>query len=324
VSSRHPLLLPYAALLSVCFFWGTTYLAIRMALETFPPLLLVGARFTASGLLLLIGAWAAGLPGPSRRDLLYSALYGFLALGLGNGCLTYAELWIPSSLAALLVTTSPFWMVLMEAASPNGEPLRWPTVAGMLVGLAGTALLVGPDAWREGFSGNVVKGFLVLQAGCLAWGFASVAQRRRIPHLHAIVSGGLQQLAAGLAFLAPAIATGDRLESWDARGIGAAAYLVVFGSIVGYTSYVYALKKLSVAVVTLHTYINPVVAAVLGWLFYREPFGWRETLAMLVIFAGVALVKGTASARPGPAQRARLTPSRGPSPPSPRPTSARG
>ncbi len=305
---RHPLLLPYAALLSVCFFWGTTYLAIRMALETFPPLLLVGVRFTVSGLLLVGGAWAAGLPGPSRRDVLYSALYGFLALGLGNGCLTYAELWIPSSLAALLVTTSPFWMVLMEAVSPNGEPLRAATAAGMLVGLGGTALLVGPEAWREGLSGDVVKGFLVLQVGCLAWGFASVAQRRRIPHLHAILSGGLQQLVAGLAFLVPALLSGAGLHNWEARGIGAAAYLVVFGSIVGYTSYVYALKKLSVAVVTLHTYINPVVAAVLGWLVYREPFGWRETAAMLIIFAGVALVKHSAGSRPGPARKTGLNP----------------
>lgn len=321
---RHPLLLPYAALLSVCFFWGTTYLAIRMALESFPPLLLVGARFTISGALLLLGAWAAGLPRPARRDILYSALYGFLALGLGNGCLTYAELWIPSSLAALLVTTSPFWMVIMEAVSPHGEPLRAATAAGMLVGLGGTALLVGPDAWSEGFSGDVVKGFLVLQVGCLAWGFASVAQRRRIPHLHAILSGGLQQLAAGLAFLLPALASGDGPHNWDARGVGAVLYLVAFGSIVGYTSYVYALKKLSVAVVTLHTYINPVVAAVLGWWFYREPFGWRETAAMVVIFAGVALVKQSAGARPSPLVKENATPSRELSPPSSRPTSAGG
>jgi len=321
---RHPLLLPYAALLSVCFFWGTTYLAIRMALESFPPWLLVGTRFTVSGLLLLLAAWAAGLPGPSRRDVLYSALYGFLALGLGNGCLTYAELWIPSSLAALLVTTSPFWMALMEALSPGGEPLRAPTATGMLIGLAGTALLVGPDAWRAGFSGDVVKGFLVLQVGCLAWGFASVAQRRRIPHLHPILSGGLQQLAAGLAFLLPALASGSRPYNWDLRGAGAVLYLVAFGSVVGYTSYVYALKKLSIAVVTLHTYINPVVAAVLGWLVYREPFGWRETAAMLVIFAGVALVKQSAGDRAGAQLNERVTPSRGPSPPSSRPTSATG
>jgi len=313
------LFLPYTALLSVCFFWGTTYLAIRMALESFPPLLLVGARFTLSGGIMLIVLRLAGFRMPSLRDSLSSAAFGILALGVGNGCLVYAELWIPSSLAALLVTTSPFWMVGMEALAPRGERLRLPTSIGLLIGLAGAAVLVGPDAWHLGFSGNVVQGFLLLQVGCVSWSFSSITQRRRIPHVNAVVNGALQQLAAGITFLIPALLLGQQPSEWSVRGVGAVVYLMVFGSVVGYTSYVYVLKKLPVAIVTIHTYVNPVVAAALGWLFYREPFGERETVAMLIIFLGVAVVKRFGGGDPEPGSPLRpATPFQEPSRPSPR------
>jgi drug/metabolite transporter (DMT)-like permease len=289
--TRPPQFGAYLALAAVCVFWGTTYLAIRMALETFPPPLLVGARFTLSGTILLIAARIAGLKLPSRRDILYSAGSGLIALGIGNSCLTYAELLIPSSLAALLVTTSPFWMVGMEALTPGGERLHLSTALGMLIGLSGTAMLVGPNALEVGFSGNIMKGFILLQTGCVGWGIGSLAQRRHVSHVNAVVNGGIQQLAAGMGFLIPALLAGKLPTEWTSRGVGAILYLVVFGSIVGYTSYVYALKKLPVAIVTLHTYVNPLVAAALGWFFYREPFGRRETLAMVIIFIGVAVVK---------------------------------
>ena len=288
---RHPLLLPYLALGSVSFFWGTTYTAIRMALESFPPLLLVGSRFVVSGALLLIVARLANLEMPRRRDLLYSALFGVLMLGIGNGCLTYSELWIPSGLAAIFITTSPFWMVGIEAVLPGGERLRFMTVAGMLIGLSGAALLIGPVAWREGLAGSALRGFLLLQIGCFSWSFASIAQRRRIRHVSAVVNGAVQQLAAGSAFLILALIITEHPVNWSVRGVSALVYLVLFGSIVGFTSYIYVLQKLPVAVVTIHVYINPVVATLLGWLVYREPFGRGEALAMAVIFLGVAVVK---------------------------------
>jgi len=309
--------LPYLALAAVCFFWGTTYLAIRMALESFPPLLLVGARFFLSGLALLSAAGLAGASMPRLKDALYAAFFGLLTLGVGNGCLTYAELSIPSSLAALLVTTSPFWMVGIEAALPHGDRLRLPTTIGMLIGLAGTALLVGPSAWKEGAGGAIVRGFLLLQTGCLAWSAGSVLQRRRMAHLGAVVNGSLQQLAAGLGFLLPALVIHTEPVRWSARGVFALVYLMLFGSIVGYTCYVFALKKLPVAVVTIHVYVNPIVAAVLGWLVYREPFGPREMLAMAIIFLGVAVVKRYGAGQPRPVSgHGKATPFRAPSRPS--------
>jgi len=264
-----------------------------MALESFPPLTLVSTRFILSGALLLGAARLAGMAMPGRRELLLTGLNGIIILGVGNGCLTFAELWIPSGLAALFITTSPFWMVGIEAAFRGGERLHLPAVAGMLIGFSGAALLVGPDVWVQGFQGNVWKGFLILQLGTASWCSGSIVQRRLPTKANAIVSGAIQQLAAGLAFLPPALVANEHPIAWSSRGVGALLYLVIFGSIVGYSAYIYALERLPVALVSIYTYVNPVVAVILGWIVYREPFGRREALAMGAIFLGVAVVKRT-------------------------------
>jgi drug/metabolite transporter (DMT)-like permease len=299
---NHPLFGAYAALCSICFFWGTTYLGIRMALESFPPLLLVASRFCLSGTLMLIGARLAGMRLPQGRELAWSALHGVLILGVGNGCLVFSELLIPSSLAALFIAASPFWMVGIEAAMPGGERLRWLTALGMLIGFAGAAILVAPGILHQGEDGfgtgsNVWKGFLILQLGGMSWGFGSILARRHKTRAHPVISGAVQQLAAGLAFAVPTLVAGSGPIAWSGRGTAAILWLVVFGSVVGYSSYVYALDKLPVALVSIYTYVNPVVAAALGWLFYREPFGRREALAMTVIFTGVAIVKRFSDSR---------------------------
>ena len=287
----HPHFKAYLALASVCFFWGTTYLGIRMALESLPPLMLVGLRYTISGTALLLVAVLAKAHLPSGKELFYTALFGVIIIGIGNGCLAFAELWIPSGLAALFITTSPFWMIGMEALIPGGERLHAPTLFGMLVGLAGTALLVGPNAIQQGWSGPSLKGFLLLQFGCFGWAFGSILQRRHVTKAHPVVSGAVQQLATGLVFLAPALLTKTQPIQWSSRSIAALIYLVTFGSVIGYSAYLYVLDKLPVAVVSIYNYINPVVALMLGWLIYKERIGVREVLSMLVIFAGVALVR---------------------------------
>ena len=287
----HPLFQAYLALAAVCFFWGTTYLGIRMALESLPPLMLVGLRYTISGAALLLVAFFAKAHLPSGKELFYTALYGVIIIGIGNGCLAFAEVWIPSGLAALFITTSPFWMIGMEALIPGGQRLHAPTLLGMLVGLVGTLLLVAPNAIQQGWSGPLLKGFLVLQFGCCGWSLGSILQRRHITKAHPIVSGAVQQMATGLVFIGPALLTKTQPIHWTPRSIAAVMYLVTFGSVVGYSAYLYALDKLPVSVVSIYNYINPIVAILLGWLFYREQIGLRELLSMLVIFTGVALVK---------------------------------
>ncbi|MDX1983202.1 MAG: EamA family transporter [Bryobacteraceae bacterium] len=286
----HPLFVAYLAFASVCFFWGTTYLGIRMALETLSPLFLVSGRFLLSGGLLLAVLKLAGVGLPKGRELLQIASFGVLTLGVGNTCLTYSEMLIPSSLAALFLAVSPIWMVTVEALVPGGERVNAGAAAGIGMSLLGASLLVGPDVFHEGFSGAVVRGFLLLQLGGISWSLGSILQRRLKTQVNPFASAAIHQLAAGLFFLPAALMENAPLE-WTPRSLAALAWLIVFGSIVGYTSYIVSLERLPVAIVSLHTYINPLVAAWLGWLFYREPFGRKEMTAMAVIFAGVAIVK---------------------------------
>jgi drug/metabolite transporter (DMT)-like permease len=289
--TRHPQFKAYLALLAVYFFWGTTYLGIRMALESFPPLLLVATRFLASGGIMLLGLKIAGAQLPKGRELRMTALYGVLILGCGNGALVFAEQWIASGTAALFITTSPFWMVGLEAALPGGDRLHWPTVGGIAIGFLGVLVLIGPAAIDSPAGAGLIGGFFVLQFGCLCWCLGSLLQRRQATKAHPVVSGAIQQFATGLAFLPLAAIAPEHPVHWSSRGVLATLYLVVFGSIVGYSAFIYILEHLPVPIVSTYTYVNPIVAVFLGWLFYREPFGNRELLAMVAIFAGVGLVK---------------------------------
>jgi drug/metabolite transporter (DMT)-like permease len=289
--SRHPLFKPYLALIAVCFFWGTTYLGIRMSLESFPPLMLVTVRYLLSGAIMLLFAKARGLYLPRGRELAAACFSGFLTLGIGNGALVFSEVLIPSGIAGLILSISPFWMVGAEALLPGGERLHAPTLGGMAVGLAGAALLFTPDPQTHGFNRALLNGFLILQVGMLGWCFGSIYQRRKAGKAHPVVAGGVQQLAAALILLPFSLAIPQAPIHWSVRGVTALSYLVVFGSLVGYSAYVYAMDRLPVAIVSIYPYANAVVAVFLGWLFYREPFGPREMVAMAIIFAGVAMVK---------------------------------
>jgi len=282
---------PYLALVAVCFFWGTTYLGIRMSLESFPPLVLVSIRYILSGSILMLFALARGIYLPRGRELLAACFSGFLTLGIGNGALVFAEVIVPSGIAGLIVTISPFWMVGAEALLPGGERLHAPTIGGMLVGLLGASLLFTPDSGPHTIDRNLLHGFLILQLGMAGWSFGSIYQRRKAGKAHPIIAGGVQQLAAGLILGPFALAIPEHPIHWSVRGVSALFYLVVFGSLVGYSAYAYALDRLPVAIVSVYPYVNAVVAVGLGWLFYREPFGWREAIAMTIIFASVAVVK---------------------------------
>ena len=287
---RYPLFPAYAALAAVCFFWGTTYLGIRMALEMFPPPMLLSFRFLLSGGILLVACKWMNLQFPPLRTVWRSAGNGLMTLGVANGCVTFAETWVPSGLVALFITTAPFWMTGLEAAVPGGQPLHWPAVAGMAVGFSGVALLVGPDVLGHASQG-LLSGFLLLQFSNFSWSLGSILQRRLPRDAHSVVTGAIQQFSAGLAFLLPALVTHQAPIHFSWRSVGALCYLIVFGSIIGYSAYIYALDRLPVSVVSIFTYINPVIAVALGWLVYWEPFGFREAGAMGVIFLGVWLVK---------------------------------
>ena len=262
-----------------------------MALESFPPAVLVSSRFLISGGLLVAAALGRGAHLPRGRELVTASLCGMLILGVGNGALAYAELLIPSGLASLFITISPFWLVGVEALIAGGAPLHAPTVLGMIVGFAGAALLLVPGFGSHGPGGAALAGFAITQIGCVSWSLGSIYQKRQTVRAHPVVIGAVQQVAAGLAALPLALLLPSHPIVWSFRGVAAVLYLVTFGSIVGYSAYAYALDKLPVAIVSIYPYVNALVAVSLGWLFYSEPFGWREAVAMVVIFTGVAIVK---------------------------------
>ncbi len=256
---RHPHFQAYLALAAVCFFWGTTYLGIRIAIESMEPAVLMCLRYTISGIILLTVAYFSKAHLPSGRELWYSALFGVMIIGAGTGCLVFAEQWVPSGLAAVFITLSPFWMIGIDALIPGGERLHGPTIFAMLVGLAGTTLLVAPEIVREGFGGPLLRGFVLLAswlrlAGASGPFSSAVIRPRRIPSSR----GAVQQLATGLAFAMPAHCSPSLIRP---PGAGAASERLLISScsdpswVTAPTSI--ALERLPVSVVSIYNYVNP-------------------------------------------------------------------
>ncbi|HXJ39338.1 MAG TPA: EamA family transporter [Bryobacteraceae bacterium] len=289
--SGRPLYPAYLALAAVCFFWGTLYLGIRIAVEAFPPMILMGGRFLAAGAVTLLVAAGCNAKMPSFREFRVSSFYGVITLGLGVGTLAIAVQWIPSGLAAILTTTTPFWMIGIEALLRGGERPNLPTLAGILVGMGGALLLVVPGAMQQGWSGSILVSFLVLQLGCGGFALGSILERRHDTTTHPIVNGAVQELATGIAFLIPAFLLPHNPVHWSFRALAVVLYLIVFGGIVGYSCYLYAMKHLPVSLVSIYTYVNPVVAVVVGSIIYGEKVGTLEIIAMIIIIAGVLTVK---------------------------------
>jgi drug/metabolite transporter (DMT)-like permease len=244
-----------------------------------------------SGSILLVAAALGGAKLPRGRELVLIGICGITSIGIGNGLLAIVEQWVPSGLTALFYSTAPFWMVGLEALLPGGKrPLR-STIGGLIVGVCGVAYLVLPAARGEGITGRTVAGFLLLQISAVGWTLGSLLQKRVRTRVAPFLSGAVQQFAAGLAVAIPALIFERVPHAISVRSELAVAYLVVFGSIVGFSSYIYSLARLPVALVSIYTFVNTIVAVLLGWLLVREPFGYRETVATAIIFAGVALVR---------------------------------
>ena len=284
----------YAAWILVCAVWGTTYLAIRIALETIPPLLVGGLRYAAAGAALALLLAARGERLPARATWPGLALLGFFMIGLGNGGVIWAEQWVPSGIAAMLVASVPFWTTGLEAMIPGGERITRRIACGLLAGLGGILLLVWPDLVAGGVAGHrFAVGVFALQVACLGWSLGSVYSRRRARAESALGAAALQMLMGGIFMLAVATARDEWAAlafSW--RSALAELYLTLAGSLAGYSAYVYALKHLPLSTVSLYAYVNPVIAVLLGTLLAGEPFGWRMLVASAVVLVGVVVVQG--------------------------------
>jgi drug/metabolite transporter (DMT)-like permease len=300
--------LAYFAWLAVCLIWGTTYLGIRVSLESVPPALMGGLRWTVAGSLLALYLAARGKPLPPRSQWGGIARLGFLLLGLGNGGVVFAEQWVPSGLAAVMVATAPFWMAAVEACLPDGERLRLGGVAGLIIGFSGIVLLVWPDLTLENAgSRGFLAGIVALQVAAIGWSIGSSYSKRQGrksadardgSHADAdtpdavLGSTAYQMLAGGLIMVAAGTARGEWGDLFfTTRTSVAMIYMSTIGAIGGFVAYTYALRHLPVSFVSLYAYINPVIAVALGILVLHEPFTWRMASAAALVFAGVAVVR---------------------------------
>jgi drug/metabolite transporter (DMT)-like permease len=289
---KHERAWAYAAFATICVIWGTTYLAIAIALETVPPLLLTGSRFVIAGVIMLGISKLRGERIPrDTRTLANLALIGFLLVGVGNLAVVWAEQWVPSGLAALLVATAPFWMAIIELFRKSGERISVQSGIGMAVGFIGVALLVSPGisgTWSVGF----LLGALAIQIGGLCWQLGSAHGKYNLAHVPLMASAALQMLFGGIMVTVAGFAIGEASRfALNPRTLGAMVYLTIFGSIIAYSAYVFALANLRTSITSLYAYVNPIVAVFLGWLILSEPLTTKSILSMIVILAGVALVQ---------------------------------
>jgi drug/metabolite transporter (DMT)-like permease len=290
---KHERAVAYTAFAIVCVVWGTTYLGIRIALETIPPLLLTGSRFVVAGLIMLAIAKLRGETIPrDRRTLANLALIGFLMVGMGNLAVVWAEQWVPSGMAALLVATAPFWMAVIELFRRSGERLSLQSGVGMTIGFIGVALLVTPAGSGNAWSTGLLLGALAIQVGGICWQLGSAHGKYNLKHVPLLSSSALQMFFGGaiVTVVGFAIGEGPRFAV-NPRTFAALAYLTIFGSIIACSAYVFALAHMRTIHTSLYAYVNPVVAVFLGWLILHERLTVLSVVAMVVILAGVALVQ---------------------------------
>jgi drug/metabolite transporter (DMT)-like permease len=270
--------------------WGSTYLAIAIAVETLPPLLYAGLRFALAGLVLT--AWLAFRGVDLRiswRELAGAAVVGILLLAVANGLVVLAERTVPSGVAALIVASIPLWIVIYRMVA--GERVGRDLLAGVLLGLVGVAILVVPG----GLDGTIDPvGALMLFGATLSWALGTFLSPRLHTPRNVLLSTAYQMLAGGVVLLAVGLGRGELANvdpaTFSVRSIGAFAYLVVFGSLVAFSAYTWLLQNASVSLVSTYAFVNPVVAVVLGALILAEPITATIVIGAAVIVVAVAFI----------------------------------
>ncbi len=284
-----------AAFAALYVIWGSTYLAIRFAIETLPPLGMAGSRFLVAGAIMYGFARWRGTVSPTRSQWIAAAVAGVLLLLGGNGLVVLGQRTVASGVAALIIATQSIWIALLVMAVPGARRAGWRAWAGRVLGLAGLAWLLGVDG--SGVGGVDLRGAGLLVAASLSWSIGTVVgqglQKRAVSTPSLVLGTGMQMLAGGAALL---VASVIGRESWagvpSASGASVAGwlFLVVFGSIVGFTAYVWLLTQVSASAVATYAFVNPVVAVLLGWGIAGEALSGRAVSAAGVIVAGVAMI----------------------------------
>jgi len=277
----------------VYVFWGSTYLGIDIAIQHIPPALMCATRFTIAGVIMLAYCVLRGQNiRYSARELIRLAIVGILLLVGGNLTLSYSELYIPSGLAALLVAIVPLWFLVLDSLMIGHHRVSGRGLVGLGLGFAGTVVLLWPKLGATGELGRKELWYsIALIGGALSWAFGSVLSKKWQSGPPTFAATAWQVFFAGLANFVFAFANHDFAHvTWTARGIGAVAYLVVGGSLIGYTAYIYILGHAPTAKVSTYAYVNPVVAVFLGWLVLNEKIDGYMLSGSAIVIASVVLV----------------------------------
>lgn len=281
----------YAALAFICIVWGTTYLAIRWLVEAYPAFLAAGVRQVLAGLIIVGLALAANKRvNLSGKNILRQVLIGTLMIAVGNGLVSYGQKTIPSGIAAMVCATMPIWAVVLNLALSKHERLNRTIVLGMAIGLVGVALIFRADIGKLG-NAAYLGGILLTLIATMGWAVGSVMSRRWTTDVNPFFDAGIQVIAGGAVLLLTSLFAEDYSASvvHTSRAVWSFVYLVIFGSVLAFSFYQYALKRLPVGIVTVYAYINPLVAVLLGY-FFDEPLTSWTALSFASIVLGVYFV----------------------------------
>jgi drug/metabolite transporter (DMT)-like permease len=278
---------------AVYIIWGTTYLAIRIAVTTIPPFLMAGVRFVVGGLIIFLFLRARGTPVPDRRHWLPAAVVGTLLLAGGSGLVTWAEQEVPSGIASLIIATVPLWFALLDWLFFHSRRPGKRVIFGLLLGFIGIALLIGPQQFL-GPSQFPWLSLLLLLLSPILWSIGSLYSRQADLPPDTFMSTALQMLAAGVVLFTAGFLTGEARQldfaAISTRSLLALVYLTLFGSIVAFTAYVWLLQNVQATKVATYAYVNPVIAVFLGWLILDERVTPLMITAVAIIILSVILI----------------------------------
>ena len=284
----------WTAMVVVYIFWGSTYLAIRYAVETIPPFLMAGTRFLVAGSILYAWRRLAGDRGPTKKQWITTAVIGALLLFGGNGMLSWAEQMVPSGVSALLIGAVPLWMTLIEALRPGG---RRPNLAGMIglaIGFGGIVLLVGPSLAGGSKADLHPLGITILLVAALSWSLGSIYSRHADLPSSSLLGTGMEMLAGGVVLYLVGTLAGEwrsfALGNVSLRSWLGLAFLTIFGSMITFSAYAWLLRAAPLPLVSTYAYVNPLIAILLGSIFASEVLSARILIAALVIIGSVVLI----------------------------------
>jgi drug/metabolite transporter (DMT)-like permease len=281
----------YIALAAVCLIWGTTYLALRIAVLHFPPFLFTVIRqVTAGALLLVFMVTIAKAALPSKKLLIHQAIGGFFLISMGNGLVAWAEMHIPSGVAAIICSLMPVVVIMINVAISRDEKPTVPIILGLVIGLLGIVLIFSEHIAQFSNTKYII-GIVITFAAVISWAGGSIWIKKRNVESNPFVNAGLQMFFGGL-WLIPFSLVFDDLSTiiWSDEAVYSLLYLIVIGSLVAYVSYSYALRKLPMTIVSLYAYVNPLVAVLLGWVVLDEKLNGRIIIAIILTIAGIYIV----------------------------------